>query len=34
MASEANRKQIEAMREKRIQNKKQGGIELSHGVAG
>ncbi len=31
MASEANRKQIEAMREKRIQNKKQGGTELSLG---
>jgi len=31
MASEANRKQIEAMREKRLQNKKQGGTELSLG---
>ena len=31
MAAEANRKQIEAMREKRIQNKKQGGTELSLG---
>tara|TARA_B100000902_G_scaffold398611_1_gene466038 strand:+ start:7421 stop:9061 length:1641 start_codon:yes stop_codon:yes gene_type:complete len=31
MASEANRKQIEEMREKRLQNKKQGGTELSLG---
>ena len=31
MASEANRKQIEAMREKRLQIKKQGGTELSLG---
>lgn len=31
MASEANRKQIEAQREKRLQNKKQGGTELSLG---
>jgi len=31
MASEANRKQIEAMREKRLQIKKQGGTELSFG---